>query len=312
HDSQDIVKAVRTGFGRVINDTSFLLGILSFDYIQCYHALIGSTASWYLDDIQQNSENAVAIIRHFTIETLHVEDNYYEIAYSYPTYVKIASLIAIRKPTEFCTFTKDWHDQDNLKRALFYASKQNHFPQRAACLTVLSMLGELTIDLCKMFIEAVRDDPYVQNNCYKCITHIHSIKDEEVVLNLLLSYLKSKSMNIRHVTAKILLHLSQSSLIPSKQVQIILNDLMLDPSSNEDLWLIKEKDYYHIECEYYYVGPLKDVIYSLLVQHVMDHTSDNVRRNEFNDIDLDFIESERASRFASCIYEEQRTKDNVE
>jgi len=45
HDSQDIVKAVRTGFGRVINDTLFLLGILSFDYIQCYHALIGSTAS---------------------------------------------------------------------------------------------------------------------------------------------------------------------------------------------------------------------------------------------------------------------------
>ncbi|CAF3406158.1 unnamed protein product [Rotaria sp. Silwood2] len=116
-----------------------------------------------------------------------------------------------------------------------------------------------------MFIEAIRDIPYIQNACYKCITCIHSIKDDKAVLNLLLSYLKSKSMNVRYITVKMLLHLSQLSLIPFKQVQSILNNLMLDPSSNEDLWLIEEQDDLWPKCEYYYAGTLKDVIYSFLV-----------------------------------------------
>jgi hypothetical protein len=65
-----------------------------------------------------------------------------------------------------------------------------------------------------MIIEALRDDPHVQNTCYKCLTRINSIKDETKVLNLLFSYLKSKSMNVRYVAVKMLLHLSRSSLIP--------------------------------------------------------------------------------------------------
>ncbi|CAF2837444.1 unnamed protein product [Rotaria sp. Silwood2] len=324
HDSQDISKAARIGFGRILKDTSFLLEMLGLDYIECYHALIGSTAYIYLYDIQQNSENAIAKfieehptflaifmvelydnIRKFPTKILSSADTDYNLAYGYPAYVKIASLIGIRMPTEFCAFIKYWCDGDNLKRALFYTSKQHNFPQRAACLTILSLLGELTVDLCEMFIETVRDDPHIQNNCYKCITHIHSIRDEKVILNLLLSYLKSKSMNVRYVTVKILLHLSQSSLIPSKQVHTILNDLMLDPSSNEGLWLIEEQDGLLAKCEYYYAGSLKNVIYSLLIQHVTGHKSDILRRNEFNDIDLDFIESKKASRLASCIYEEK-------
>ncbi|CAF1210204.1 unnamed protein product [Rotaria sordida] len=324
HDSQDIVKAVRVGLARVLEDSLSLIRYLDCDYIQCYHALIGSTASWYVDEIQQNSENNVAkfieehptllpifmielydSIRHFSIKILQIGFNNYDLAYGYPTYVKIACLIAVRMPKVFCNFINDWPERDNFKRALFYTSKQNHFPQRAACLTILSLLGELTIDLCQMFIEAVHDDPYIQNNCYKSIRFIHSVKDEKVVLNLLLSYLKSKSMNVRYVTAKILLHLSQSSLIPFQQVQTMLNDLMLDLSSNEDLWLIKEKDGFSLECQYYYAGPLKHVIYTLLVQHITEHKSDNIRRNQINDIDLDFIESEKASRFASYIYEKK-------
>ncbi|CAF1097185.1 unnamed protein product [Rotaria sordida] len=324
HESKKISKAARTGFGRVLQDMSFLLGMLSYDYIQCYHALIESTASWYLYDVQKNSENAVVKlieehptllsifmielynqIRNYTAKILPIVDTNFELAFGYPQHVNIASLIAIRMPTAFCAFIKDWSDANNLKHALFYTSKQHNFPQRAACLTILSVLGELTVDLCEMFIETVYDDPNVQNNSFKCITHIHTIKDENAVLNRLLSYLKSKSMKVRYMTAKIFLHLSQLSLIPSQQFQTILNDLILDPTSNEDLWLIKEQNSTWIECEYYYAGPLKDVIYSLLIQHVTGLTSDNVRRNEFNDIDFDFIKSEQASRFASYIYEEK-------
>ncbi|CAF2963995.1 unnamed protein product [Rotaria sp. Silwood2] len=330
HDSMEILKAARTGFGRVLQDKSFLLGMLSFDYMQYYHALIGSTASWYIYDVQQNSEHAVVQlieerptllpvfmaelynqIRNFNNKIKMIVDIDFDLAFGYPQYVSIASLIAIRIPATFFAFIKDWSNGDNLKRALFYASKQHNFIQRSACLTILSLLGELTVDLCEMFIEAVRDDPNVQNNCYKYIKHIHTIKDEKIVLNLLLSYLKSKSMTVRYITAKILFHLSQSYLIPYKQIQTILNELMLDFTSNEDLWLIKEQHGTWAECEYYYAGSLKDVIYSLLIQYVTGHAGNNVQRNEFNDIDLDFIESEKASRFASCIYK-KKIEDTTE
>jgi hypothetical protein len=181
--------------------------------------------------------------------------------------------------------------------------KGHDYIERAACLTILSIFGELTVELCEMFIEALRDDPYIQNTCHKCLTRIHSIKDEKNVLNLIFSYLKSKSMNVRYVAAKILLHLSKSSLIPFKQVQTLLNGVILDPDSNEGLWLIEEQDAIIAKCAYYYAGPLKDVIYSLLIQHLTGDASRALRRNELNDIDSDFVESEKASRLASCLYE---------
>ncbi|CAF4766563.1 unnamed protein product, partial [Rotaria sp. Silwood2] len=78
HHSQDISKAVRTGFGRVLQDTSFLFAMLHFDYIQCYHALIESTACLYLYDVQQNSENATAkfIEEHPTVLPIFIVELY--------------------------------------------------------------------------------------------------------------------------------------------------------------------------------------------------------------------------------------------
>jgi hypothetical protein len=86
---------------------------------------------------------------------------------------------------------------------------------------------------------------------------------------------------------------------------------MLDPDSNEALWLIEEQDGVIAECVYYYAGPLKDVIYSLLVQHLTGDASRAIRRNELNSIDSDFVESEKASRLASCLYE-AKTARNIE
>ncbi|CAF2149926.1 unnamed protein product [Rotaria magnacalcarata] len=328
HSSQDVVRAARTGLARALKDGSLLLDMLSFDPIQCYHALIGATAYIFLYDVQQSSENAIAefieecpnllpifvfelydSIRHFTTKVLPMTDKEFFLAYACPQYVKVASLIAVRMPAAFCAFIKDWNDGDHLRRALFYTSKQHNFPQRAACLTILSLLGELTVDLCEMFIEGLSDDPYIQNTCYNRITYIRSITDEQVTVSLLFSYLKSKSMNVRYWTAKILLHLCQLSLIPFKQVQITLIDVILDPSSDEDLWLIEEQDRVFPQCMYYYAGRLKDVIFSLLIQQTIGNASKLVRRNEFNDLDLDFIQSEKASRLASCLYEANNEKD---
>ena len=120
------------------------------------------------------------------------------------------------------------------------------------------------------------------------------VKDEQAVMKLLLTYLQSKSMNARYVTAKMLLHLSKYSLISLNEVRTALNELMLDPRSTEDLWLIKEQDGIITECVYYYAGSLKDVVYSLLVQHLINDSSGIKERHVLNDIDLDFVESEKA------------------
>ncbi len=330
HPSQNVLKKVHIGLGRVLKNNSLLFEMLGSDYIHCYHACMNATAYLLIYNIWESSVDAVAefieqhpdllpifvielynSIRHFTDNVSYIKTINYCLVYGNPRYVEVASLIAIRMPAAFCAFIKDWHGCDNLKRALFYTSKQHDFPQRAACLTILSIFGELTVELCEMLIEGLRDDPYIQNTCYKCLTRINSIINEKAVLNILFSYLKSKSMNVRYVAAKMLLHLSKSSLISLNQVQTALNELMLDPSSNEDLWLIKEQDGIVTECVYYYVGPLKDVIYSLVVQHLISDSSGIRQTNVLNDTDFNFIESEKASRLASCRYE-TKTTESVE
>ncbi|CAF5142718.1 unnamed protein product, partial [Rotaria sp. Silwood1] len=79
-------------------------------------------------------------IRDLTNRALQMADTGFYLAYGYPPYVNIASLIAVRIPIEFCAFIKDWSDGDNFKCALFSASQQHNFPQRDAWLTILSLL----------------------------------------------------------------------------------------------------------------------------------------------------------------------------
>ncbi|CAF3964695.1 unnamed protein product [Rotaria sp. Silwood2] len=160
-----------------------------------------------------------------------------------------------------------------------------------------------------MIIEALHDDPHVQNTCYRCLARINSIKDEKVVLNILFFYLKSKSVNVRYVTAKMLLHLSQSSLISSNQVQTALNNLLIDPNSKKNLWLVKDQSNAWMECVYYNAEPYKDVVYSLIIQHLTGDTNAIIRRNELNNIDASFNESEQVAGLASCLCE-PKTEEN--
>ena len=320
--SEVVINAVRTGYGRVLRDTPLLLGILDCNHTLCYRSLVGATAYLFLYDVQQSSEIAAADfieqnpiylyrlindlyedIRHFDDRIVPYGGVEFYLNYGSPQYVKIASLVAQRIPTAFCAFINNWPDGEKLKRALFYTSKQHNFPQRAACLTILSVFGELTVDLCEMLVEAVHDDPLIQLTSYKCLMQINTISNEKAVIDRLQKYLQSKSMNVRYIAAKILLHLSKSSLIPFTQVQTMLNTTMLDPQSTETLLLIVSQDGSYPTSSYYRAGPLKDVIYFLLAQYLTNETSENILRKELNDIDSDFIESEKAARLSSCLYE---------
>ncbi|CAF4571991.1 unnamed protein product [Rotaria sp. Silwood1] len=127
----------------------------------------------------------------------------------------------------------------------------------------------------------------------------NDITDEERKA-LIKESIEQEQQRLKYVAAKMLLHLSKSSLIPFNQIRPVLNELMLDPDSNEDLWLIKEQDRIIMQCVYDYAGPLKDVIYCLLIQHLTNDASEAIRRNLLNDTNLNFVESEKASRLSSC------------
>ncbi|CAM4931504.1 unnamed protein product [Rotaria socialis] len=330
NSSQIILKAVHIGLARVLKDKSMLFEMLGSDPILCYHALIGSTAYFFGYNVEQRCAENVAefieeypdllsififelynSIRHFTKDVVYRETTDNILAYGYPQYVEVASFIAIRTPAAFISHIKDCGYEDDLKHSLFFTSKQHDLLRRNACITILSVFGELTVELCEVFVEVLSHNPHTQNTGNRFLKRISSIKDENAVRSLLFSYLKSKSMNIRYAAAKMLLHFSQSSLIPFEQVQLALSKLMLDPTSEEDLWLIEEPRDLLAECLYYYVGPLTTVIYSLLMQHLTGDTYQAVQRNELSDIELDFVQSEKASRLASCLYEE-KNEDKLE
>lgn len=323
HPSVTISKATRYGLGRVLNTTD-LMKILKSNHVHCYEALIVGTADCFVSDISDRcAESTTALIeqypdllsifvqelyeniRYFTDDIYCKSSMRYMYDYCYPRYVNVAASIAERMPAAFCTFVNEFVDGENLKRSLYYTSKQHDFPRRAACLTVLSMFGELTTDLCEMLIQALLDDPYLQNTCYRCISRIHSIKDEQVI-NKLKEYLKSKSSNARYASCKLLLHLSNKpDVISIEQVQNIFDEVMSDPQSAEDLWLIVEQEDTMADSIYYNAGQLKDAIHGLFINHLINdvNTEKLTIDKETNNISVqqrDFIASEKASSLAGC------------
>ncbi|CAF1603666.1 unnamed protein product [Rotaria magnacalcarata] len=151
-----------------------------------------------------------------------------------------------------------------------------------------------------MLVQALFDDPHLQNTCYRCICRVNFVKDENVITNLQ-EYLKSNSMNARYVSCKLLLHLSQRpNVIDLEQVQKIFGEIMQDPTSTEDLWLIVEQGGANIKSIYYNAGQLKDAVYTLLANHLLgDVNGDKVtidrETNSQSIQQQDFVASEKAA-----------------
>ncbi|CAF3644951.1 unnamed protein product [Rotaria sp. Silwood1] len=207
---------------------------------------------------------------------------------------------------------------DEFKRALYNTSKQRRTLRRAGCLTVLSAFGELTADLCEMLVLALLDDSFLQNTCYRCIARVQTLKDEHA-LNKLFEYLNSDSMNTRFATSTLLIRLTQSAIVDRKTMQTALYQVIDDPKSNEELWLIEENDDTTPENSYYRAGKLKDVIYNLLVTFFISDASDETASNEFRSTNADlteeesdFIASEKRARLAACSFDFVAKKQSAE
>lgn len=313
HSNVDVVKSVRVGFSRLC------LSLIESDEIECYEGLMGATSSWYVDPIQERNENNLVqyleehpnVLSIFLIELIdHLRDERKgHFPYGYPRYLTMGGLIGVRMGKIFVDKVKELLNEDELKEMLFERRKVNHLTERGGCLMIMSILGELTIELCQMLMEGIFDHPFIQNKVYQSIKFIRYLKDEKNVLNLLNCYFKSASMNVRYVTVLIVIHLCQLCLIKMEEVKSMLNEVMLDSSSNEDLWLIKEEEERSLKYEYVNVGPLKDVIYSILVEYISGERINSLRNDRLNDIHLDFIQSEKVSRFSSCVFE--RKSDEI-
>ncbi|CAF1217853.1 unnamed protein product [Adineta ricciae] len=325
HPSVIVSTATIYGLGRIL-DVDALMKILSSNCIQCYKAFIAGTSDSFLHSASTRCVKAAAAlieqhpdllpiliqelyehIRYFTDVIFNDVSVEYLYNYSYPHYANVAAVVAESMPAAFCTAVNDFVNGENLKRSLYYTSKQHHFPRRAACLTVLSVFGELTAELCEMLIRALLDDPSIQNTCYRCLSRIQSVKDEKVIVKIK-EYLRSKSMNARYVSCKLLLILSRlPNTISLDKIQKLFNDVMRDPESDEDLWLIVEQDDIFCGSIYYNAGKLKNVVYALLVDHFISSgkTGTTTMQKEAatqSILQQDFIASEKAARLAACLF----------
>ncbi|CAF4019882.1 unnamed protein product, partial [Rotaria sp. Silwood1] len=94
-------------------------------------------------------------------------------------------------------------------------------------------------------------------------------------------------MNTRFATSTLLIRLTQSAIVDRKTMQTALYQVIDDPKSNEELWLIEENDDTTPENSYYRAGKLKDVIYNLLVTFFISDASDETASNEFRSTNAD-------------------------
>ncbi|CAF3668953.1 unnamed protein product [Rotaria socialis] len=324
HSSPVIINTASSGLARIMGNNEILLVQLENIDLDCYHALISATADLFVTPSSEKSVVKTAEfidshpdllpifaselydnIQHYTEEIIYEKDVDSMLKYRRPQYVNVAAELAERMPAAFCAFFNEWVNGDELKQVLYYTSKQHDFTRRAACLTVLSFFGELTTELTEMLVHALLDDPHVQNICYKCVKRIHSVKDKIGTFKALLNVLKSNSMNARYVAVKLLLNLSQSGVFQIEHVQQALLEMIRDPTSDEGLWLVEEQEKTLGKNNYYYAGSLKDVVYSLLVKHLIGDASDAItKQNEKSELYSDFVESDKAARLAACIFDD--------
>ena len=136
HRSKNVFKAVHVGLDRVLKNSSILFEMLRSAYITCYHALIRSIAYLSPYDVRQsNADGAAEVIEqypdllpvfvvelynhicHFTSRLHHMRTVDYYLAYAYPQYVEIASLLAVRMPAN-CT-----KDESAILNLLFFYLK---------------------------------------------------------------------------------------------------------------------------------------------------------------------------------------------
>ena len=285
----EVSQAVANGLARIYalweNGLDTLLKNLHDDHTRAYFSLLNATENSYVDAdseirIQRAAEfieqHPTSLLPLFILE-LFQSIEHFDISISAKpnivgyrgdrAIVDIAAVLVRKMPAAFCAEVNSSEFGEKLKRALFYTSKQHNYPRRAACVAILSSFGDLTSNMCDMFIEALLDSPWSQTTAYECVSRIQRVNDPDIIPKLF-SYMSSESLIARYAIAKLLVRLQQQDVIPVKEVQRVLSESIKDQSSHQNLWLCAAAATADsgLRVPYEYAGRLDRLIYTMLIE----------------------------------------------
>ena len=283
--SEEIAKTAAAGLARIYascdDGLALLMKTLNNDSIKCYTALLNATRDTMVCDSAQHSieKCAECIEQNTSLLSLFILELYQSIRHYDSTlklesilfnrgdiqFLEIAALLvksmsaAFRAEVERCGLT------NQIKQALFFTSKQHNFPRRAACIAVLSCFGDLTSNMCNMFLSGLLDTQCSQKTVYECVTRIQHVS-EPASLSMLDSFLSSPSMNTRYAVTQLLILLTRQGVIIAKNCQDTLCRMVINmPSSLKNIWLHREKWDWDAITNYECVGRLDKIVYRMLI-----------------------------------------------
>lgn len=286
--SEEVSQAAANGLARIYatwdDGLNILLKCLNQDHLRAYFALKNATKDRYVSsDIQKRIERVAELVEQhpsqllplFVLELFQSIEKYDSSIYlnrniveyhGRIAMVEIAAILVHKMPAAFCAEVNQSENSKKIKRALFYTSKQHCFPRRAACVAVLAAFGDLTSDMCDMFITSLLDSPWLQRTAYECVSRVQRMTDTNVI-GTLLWHMSSESLIARYTVAKLLVHLNQQGVISTSKVQAVLSETIKDPTSKRDLWISTATTVHSTSDDTFeYIGRLDKILYTMLVE----------------------------------------------
>lgn len=285
NSSEEIAQTAAAGLARIYascdDGLSILMKILNNDSIRCYTALLDATRDTRVNDPSQRAiekcvqciEQNTSLLSLFIVqlyESIRHYDSTLKIEYilfnrGIIQFLDIAALLVKSMSAAFRAEVERSGLTSQMKQALFFTSKQHNYPRRAACIDVLSCFGDLTGNMCNMFLSGLLDTHYSQKTVYECVTRIQHVSESDS-FSILDSFFSLPSLNTRYAVARLLILLTRQGIITIKNCQDTLCDKIINISSScKHLWLHGENWDTDAASNYECVGRLDKIVYSMLI-----------------------------------------------
>ncbi|CAF3757395.1 unnamed protein product [Rotaria sordida] len=196
HKSSDIRRAASSILATICPNVEELLKIFNNDTEYCYRSLM--EAMIHPSDINTTkahtkcvvalikSKNDSGLLKLFVSELVEsVNDVGSEIepypdwseTFSRINHIEIACDLADEMPAAFFTEIDQAGNRKVFQRLLIHTSRQHDYHQKNACIKLISIIGDLTIDVCNTFIDAVVENPSTQAVCYDSMKYFRKPRD---------------------------------------------------------------------------------------------------------------------------------------
>ncbi|CAF3009856.1 unnamed protein product [Rotaria sp. Silwood2] len=92
-------------------------------------------------------------------------------------HIEIACDLADEMPAAFSTVIDEVSNRELFQQSLIATSRQHDYRRQNACIKLTSIIGDLTVDVCNMFIDAIVENPSTQATCYDSIKYFRKPRD---------------------------------------------------------------------------------------------------------------------------------------